>query len=266
MAQANAVRFAVAGFLGLLGWLLARQPLLVLAAVFVIYFTLATYRGSPRARGSRLLLLIGLRLLILLLTLLTVARPAVGFRADNRVPTLLLIGIDTSESMTIRDESNSRSREEAVKAMLKKCEPLLEELLEDHQITPMLFRFDSKVADHDPAASADGKRSDYGLLLNTLYEHFGHEPNLRGLLIIGDGADNGLRFPAGAEAVKFKAIQCPIDAFVVGSDFTRPEQRPGSDVVERRAGAGLRQRPHDVAGDGQCVRVRERHGQGLALR
>ncbi|MFL5343034.1 MAG: glutamine amidotransferase [Gemmataceae bacterium] len=225
---ASPVRIAVATLVGLIGYFLARQPLLVLAIVFVVYFTLATYRGSPKARGGRLLLLIALRLLILLLTLFTVARPAIGIRSDNRVPSILLIGVDTSESMSaIHDEVNGKSREEAVKAMLKKCQPTLNELLDDNQITTKVFRFDSKVDDYDLNAPppSDGKRSDYGLMLNTLYERFGHESNLRGLLIVGDGADNGLRYQAAGEAGKFKTIQCQIDAFVTGDDHTNSNQK-----------------------------------------
>ena len=211
--------------MGLAGWLLAHQSLLILAALFVVYFTLATYRGSARARGGRLAVLIVLRLLALLLTLFTVARPAVGFRSDNRQPSLLLIGIDLSESMTIHDMFNNQSREEAVKAILKQCEPILKELRDDHQITTVMVRFHSDVQDFDPAAPANGKRSDYGLLVNSMYERFGNEKNLRGFLIIGDGADNGLRFKATQEAGKFRAIQCPIDCFVAGQDTTTSNQK-----------------------------------------
>src|ERR1700730_9984303 len=48
--------------MGAAGWLLAHQSLLWLAALFIVYFTLATYRGSARARGGRLAFLILLRL------------------------------------------------------------------------------------------------------------------------------------------------------------------------------------------------------------
>src|SRR5260370_38146348 len=178
--------------MGMAGWLLANQALLLLAALFIVYFTLATYRGSARARGGRLALLIGLRLLALALMLFTVARPAVGFRSDNRAPSLLLIGIDTSESMTIRDEFNNQSREEAVKAILKKCESILAELSDDHQITTKIVRFDSSVRDFDPAAPADGKRSDYGLLGHEMYERLRKQRTLRGFLIPGDPPRNGV--------------------------------------------------------------------------
>ena len=43
----------LSGAFGVLGWMIAHQPMLVLVALFVIFFTLITYRGSPRASGAR---------------------------------------------------------------------------------------------------------------------------------------------------------------------------------------------------------------------
>src|SRR5258708_2609826 len=50
---------------GVVGWAIAQQPALVLVALFVIYFTLITYKGSARATGPRLALVVALRLLAL---------------------------------------------------------------------------------------------------------------------------------------------------------------------------------------------------------
>jgi uncharacterized membrane protein len=202
---------------GLLVWMIAHQSLLVLVALFVIYFTLITYKGSARGRGWRLAAVIALRLVALLLTVFTIARPAVGFRTEIKVPSDLIIAIDLSESMTFKDEFNNQTRIEAVRAILKKCEPILEDLKNDHQITVYMSQFAGEVADYDPAAPADGKRSDYGNMLDGTFQRFGSRPNLRGLLIIGDGADNGFRFDAAREAAKWRAVQCPINCFATGN-------------------------------------------------
>lgn len=202
---------------GLLGWLIAHQALLVLVALFVVFFTLITYKGSPRATGPRLALVIALRLLALALTVFTIARPAVTVRTEVKVPSDLLIAIDLSESMTFKDEVNNRTRIEAVRAILKKCEPILDDLRDENQITVYMSRFHGDVADYDPAAPADGKRSDYGNMLDSMFQRFGMRPNLRGLLIIGDGADNGFRLDATREAAKWRSVQCPVNCFAAGN-------------------------------------------------
>jgi uncharacterized membrane protein len=211
--------------LGVAGWFLANLPLIALAAVFVVYFTLATYRASARGRGLRLAALIVIRLLALLLTCLTVARPTFAYRVENRQPSILLVALDLSQSMTIRDEFNNQTREEAMKKKLRDCEAVLKELESEHQITVKMFGFAGDVNDFDPAAPADGKRSDYGSLINTLYQRFGTESNLRGLAIVGDGADNGIRYIAAAEAAKFRSIQCPVNCFVAGRKDTSSQQK-----------------------------------------
>src|SRR5262245_18965294 len=202
---------------GVMGWLIPHQPLIVLVAIFVVFFTLITYKGSPRATGPRLALVIALRLLALALTVFTIARPALTFRTEVKVPSDLLIAIDLTESMTCKDEVNNRTRIEAVRAIMKKCEPILDDLKDENQITVYMSRFHSEVGDYDPNAPSDGKRSDYGNLLDSLYTRFGSRPNLRGLLIIGDGADNGFRFDAIREAAKWRSIQCPINTFLAGN-------------------------------------------------
>src|SRR5580704_10435240 len=70
------------------GWLLAGLPLPLLAFVLVVYVTVATYRGATGARRSlkRLLIVLALRLIALLLTFITIARPTVLVRTEDKVP------------------------------------------------------------------------------------------------------------------------------------------------------------------------------------
>ena len=85
-------------------------PLLGVAAGLLVLFTLWTYRGHPQATRRRTLTVLALRLLALAVALLTTVRPTVGVQEKPKVPSRLLIGVDLSESMTIRDEFGGSSR------------------------------------------------------------------------------------------------------------------------------------------------------------
>ena len=211
--------------MGLLGLTLAGSPLPALAAVLVVWGTVVTYRGSPRASTAKILVVLGLRLLALLLTFLTVVRPAFVYRSENKVPSVLIVMPDVSASMNFKDEYNNQTRYEAMQAVLKKCEPVLQQLRDENQVTVVMAGFAGEVVDWTPDLKADGKSSDYGGGLATMFQRFGNEPNLRGLILIGDGADNGRRFNAIAEARKWRSIQCPINCFGLGSTTNLPQQK-----------------------------------------
>src|SRR5690606_8094492 len=69
-------------------------------------------------------------------------------------------------------------------------------------------------------APADGKRSDYGGYLNKTYEKWQAERFIRGHILIGDGADNGIAFAAATEAGRWGKRSVPLATFTVGSDST----------------------------------------------
>ncbi|HLW66915.1 MAG TPA: glutamine amidotransferase [Gemmataceae bacterium] len=211
--------------LGVVGLALATAPLPAITAVFLVFVTLATYRGSAKVRGVKLLLIIGLRLLALLIAILTIVRPALAVRDDQRVPSVLLIGCDFSKSMTLRDEYNKQSRFETMQKVMERCEPIIKQLEEEQQITVKVFAFAEDVQPYDKNRQPDGNRTDIGGMLNHLHEQYKNEPNLRGMLIASDGADNGTRFNAVQEAAKYRAIQCPIHCFALGQAGTSSQQK-----------------------------------------
>jgi hypothetical protein len=43
---------------------------------------------------------------------------------NPKQPSTLLVGVDVSESMTVKDELGGQSRADAVKKALEKCQPL----------------------------------------------------------------------------------------------------------------------------------------------
>jgi hypothetical protein len=171
-------------------------PALLVVAFLLIVITIWTYTGHPNANRRRITIVLVLRLLALLLTLFTAVRPSVGVQENPKLPSVLIIGVDVSESMTVKDELNNQARIEAVRRTLEKCQPFLDELANEQNVTTMIYKFGppdfnegtSKYTLGDPA---DAKRSDYGTYLNKTFERWQTERFLRGHIIIGDGGDNG---------------------------------------------------------------------------
>ena len=197
---------------------------IALVASILVGLTIWTYRGVPQAGTRRVSVILLLRLAALVVALLSLARPSLAVRDEQKFPSLLIIVLDQSESMTIQDAADNKSRWLASKRVVEQCEAIIQELAKQ-QITVKLHAFDAVVRDYDPEGKADGPRSDYGFLLHHLYDLYGGERHLRGVLILGDGADNGTRFVATSQAERWRARAAPVQTFIVGSATTSPKQR-----------------------------------------
>ncbi|MCI0705387.1 MAG: VWA domain-containing protein [Planctomycetia bacterium] len=196
-------------------------PALVIVATLLVLFTIWTYFGHPQATRKRLFILVALRLAALIVALITAVRPSVGENQNTKVPSVLLIGVDTSRSMTVNDELGNRPREEAVRKMLEKCQPVLDELQNDHNVSVIQYSFSTSdfneaINHYTSQTPSNGDRSDYGTLLNRLYDRWQGERYLRALILIGDGQDNGETYTPATEGAKFGRRGTPIHTFVVG--------------------------------------------------
>jgi uncharacterized membrane protein len=200
-------------------------PALLLVAVALVVLTVWTYHGVRGARGRRVMCVLALRLAALALTCLILLRPSLTSQDAEQPPSLLLMLLDGSESMTIRDEYDNQSRWELLCRLFHDCEPLLRELEDQHHVTVQAYRFAEDAGEFDPTGKADGKRTDFGQALRTLYERHGHERNLRGLVVVSDGADNGTRYPTLAEGARWRGLACPIQTFGLGKATTAERQR-----------------------------------------
>jgi uncharacterized membrane protein len=192
---------------------------LIAVAAFLVFLTIWTYTGSAASTPRRIGTLIALRLGALLLAVLLALRPAAAITEIPKLPSTLLIVIDASESMSVKDEANF-TRWEAVQKALEKCGPILDQMREDQQTTIYLYHFSR---DFDPDRDTlnedvkpEGKRTDFGTMLSKLYDRHQGERLLRGLVIVSDGADNGTAKPALPEASRWRGIGCPVYTFVVG--------------------------------------------------
>ncbi|MDB5307340.1 MAG: hypothetical protein JWO38_1542 [Gemmataceae bacterium] len=205
-------------------------PALGLVALLLVVFTVWTYLGHPQATRRRVVTVLVLRLLALVVALLTAVRPSVGFQEEPKIPSVLLVGVDLSESMTVKDEVNNQARVDAVRRTLDRCQPTLDELAADQNVNVVVYSFSTPdfsadTSRYDPKAPADGKRSDYGTYLNRTFEKWQGERFVRGHLLIGDGVDNGAAFAAVGEAARWGKRNWPVTTFTVGSAETKSDAR-----------------------------------------
>lgn len=197
-------------------------PALAIVAILLVGITLWTYLGHPNASRLRVAIVLVLRLLALIVALLTAVRPSVGIQEQPKVPSTLLVGIDLSKSQTVKDEFNNLSRIEATRKVLERCQPTLDELRDEQGINVVFYRFgppdfNEATFRYEPTMPAEYERSDYGTYLNRTHDRWIGERFLRGHLLIGDGADNGVAFSAVNEARKWSRLNCPIHTFVNGT-------------------------------------------------
>src|SRR5262249_20472354 len=139
--------------------------------------------------------------------------------------TTLLFLIDNSESMSLQDEFDNQSRWSYLRRLLQKSKDTLDELREKHRINIVTYRFAEELAEDVCETKPDGKRTDFGQALRGILERHGHDRNLRGVVVLSDGADNGTRYPALAEAAPFRTLPCPVYAFGFGKPVTAEKQR-----------------------------------------
>lgn len=194
--------------------------LIGLVAVVVVALTLWAYLRHPQATRGRVLTILTLRLLALLVGLLTAIRPSVGVQDDPKLPSTLLIGIDLSETMTVADEVGNQARIDAVRKVLEKCQSIIDELKAEQNVTVQLYGFGppdfaEATGQFDATRPADAKKSDYGHYLRSTLDRWRSERFVRGHVVIGDGADNGVQTNALTEAAMWRAV-APLHTVAVG--------------------------------------------------
>lgn len=194
-------------------------------ALLLVLLTLWTYLNDPQASRRRLFILIGLRLLALLIAILTLLRPSLAIEKDPRLPSRLAIVLDASESMTIQDEFNNQTRWDVLTNVLERCQPIFEELKAEQNVTVDLYTFGEGVESYSPGVAPDDRRTDFGTMLATLYDRYQTETDLkRGLIIVSDGANNGIQRPAEGEAARWQNL-CRVYTFALGKTTTSGDLR-----------------------------------------
>jgi uncharacterized membrane protein len=130
--------------------------------------------------------------------------------------------------MSIKAGADSKSRWAAMLQTLHQAEPILQKLHDELNVNVVVYRFGEDVTPEEQiilGGRADGRRTDFGKLLHTVADRHGADRNLRGLLILSDGADNGTAYPPLTEAGRLRRLPCPIHTFGLGKTTTDIRQR-----------------------------------------
>lgn len=239
--------------------------ILIACAAALVVLTIWTYTGSSASTPRRVATLITLRLFALLLAILLALRPSAAITEIPKLPSTLIIVVDASESMGVKDEA-SFTRWEVVKRALEKAGPILDQMRDDQQTTIYVYHF-SKDFDPDRDKLTDdtkpeGKRTDFGTMLSRLYDRHQGELRLRGLLILSDGADNGIAKPALPEAARWRGIGCPVYCFAVGGPTSTDQKdigftsiNPDPSPVAIKADLKVRARLNAPGFEGRKVKI-----------
>lgn len=229
-----------------IGW-----PALLIVAGLLFAAATWTYLRVPNVGLRRVGVVLGLRLLALLLILLALMGASYVSHKDRSVPSLLLVGLDLSESVSlVKDETDSKSRFEAMIRHLNDVKPVLERLQKEHNITVVFYRFGDHVETVDINGlpdSATDKRTDTAAMLKAIHDRYRGEKYLRGLLVLSDGADNVASDPPARQlASSFRSLPCPVHTFKYGNPATRSAH---DDIVV----TGLTPEPSIVAVKGKLT-------------
>lgn len=186
------------------------------------------------ARGKKWIL--GFRFFSLLMLLLMMLRPTLVYTESMKLPASLYLLIDSSESMSVRDELGGKSRYETVQQTLQNSEKTLRELQKRFEVHP--FRFDENLHTLEMSRGAitfpaepTGKETAIGFALDEVYQRAAGK-RILATVIFSDGTQRSKptrdMTPRDA-AVRFRDANMPLYAIGVG----KPGMPENNDIAVR---------------------------------
>ncbi len=199
-------------------------PLLLIlaAAVVIVLLTAWTYAGSSAKSRKARYVLIGLRLLALLVAVLVIARPTWVFKEHLRRPGKLVVLLDSSRSMQVKDEEPEGTSRWL--ATLKEWTDLKDQIQvweKDYQLRVIALAFDSIVREVKEDLQPEGLNT--GLLTAVEQALEKHKPTdatqgeqLLGVIVLSDGRDNIGRPTVDALSAKLEGNRVKLHSIAMG--------------------------------------------------
>ncbi|MCH9007677.1 VWA domain-containing protein [candidate division KSB1 bacterium] len=202
--------------------LLPAIVVLVLMAAGFLACLWVIYRRTTLAINLRFKsILIGLKFIALGILLLLVFEPIVTVSTVVPRKSSIIVMVDDSKSMSIRDVADKRSRKDFVQELLGTAERpgLLDDLKKNFKL--QLYRFSSDVEHLKDAAelSAGGAATDLATGLS-FADELSRRNMVSGVVILTDGVNNGNGDPLQAAAL-LKNKNVPVFMVGIGSETTR---------------------------------------------
>jgi len=197
-------------------WLLL--ALTGLGAGLVVFFY---RRVSGNVDRGSLAAMIVLRVVLILLALVVLFRPSLGYELGTRERPGLLLAVDRSRSMSISDAPGLPSRFDRARSALLGFGGALDSLEKDFKVR--LFAFDSAAHPlEEPGLlrdeRAEGEASALAPSLEMAAADFSGE-RVAGLIVLTDGADN-----SGSDPVeRLKGLGMPVHPVAVGTRLSESE-------------------------------------------
>jgi uncharacterized membrane protein len=219
------------------GFEIRMQPVvslpLVIAVTAILLALLVVRPRNVVLSGWQWGSLIGLRILVVLLMLFAMLRPALVYSKVEPVAASLIMLVDDSRSMQVADSLGDKPRWDVVHRLLDSAANDLAKL--NQKLTVSVYEFDGQIRKlnmHEGklelSAVAEGEESAIGAAITESLEH---ETNKRVLatLLLSDGAQRAVPprdLPPQVAARRLKAENIPIYTFVFG----RPGGRERADL------------------------------------
>jgi uncharacterized membrane protein len=163
-------------------WLLAASVI----ALLLLALLVAGYWRIGATRGVRLLAA-GLKLLGILILLFCLLDPLFSEQRARPGANQFVVLADNSESMTLKDAQQSKSRGDELKEMTKATTPWVTRLGKDFDLRQFAFDTQLRTVEGLDTLTFDGRSSDLGAALDHLVRRFEGRP-LAGVLLFTDGS------------------------------------------------------------------------------
>ena len=110
---------------------------------------------------------------------------------------------------------------------LRDCEPTLQRMREQDNVTVVFYRFAAEVRELDlkEAGEADGARTDFGNMLARLHAKYADAGPMRGLIVLSDGGDNGANEAPLPWASKWHNLPSRVHTIGYGQADTKADQK-----------------------------------------
>jgi Putative glutamine amidotransferase len=201
---------------------IASTPIVIIIAA-VLLGLLLVRPGHVRLSARQWTALIGLRLLVVLLTLLAMLRPTLVYTRVQPQKASLVLLVDNSRSMQIADSLGDRSRWAAMNLLLHSAAADLAKLDETWEVKAYGFdaatrKLDIREGKLSLAAAPDGDQSAIGAAVNDALDR---ETSARvlAMLLMSDGAQRAAPpqdLPPQIAARRLAAEQIPLYTFTFG--------------------------------------------------
>jgi hypothetical protein len=208
-------------------WMPSLEPVLPLlligvVAVAIVVLTFWTYRGSTaRTRFMRYSLLT-LRLLALAIALLIIIRPVWIFREQLRRPGKIVVLLDTSRSMNVKDEEpEGTTRWLAVLKEWDDVKELIQTWEKEYQLRVVPLAFDTIVKEFKTDQNAEGGSTGLLAAVEQALEKnkaadITQGEQLLGIIVLSDGRDNVGRTTVDVLAGKLESSRTKLHTIAMG--------------------------------------------------